>query len=267
MNVPDAPDISPVRTSFGDDFRRFFIRGLATVMPTLVTIWLILKLWEFLWGNLGQPIVWLLIRVNAYFHPEMQLGWWRHRLGTFWLELIGVVLAILVVYIVGLFVGHFLGRAAWRLIELGVMRIPFVRAIYPAVKQVSDFVLADRKAQFTGSRVVAVQPHASGIWSVGLITGPGIRRLSETVGSEMVTVFIPSSPTAFSGYVVVVPRENVVELPLTVEEVMRLLVTGGVSMPPSALQGGQADRPEEPVPAAGPGVPLGFPPPARPGAS
>jgi uncharacterized membrane protein len=80
----------------------------------------------------------------------------------------------------------------------------------------------------------------------------------------MVTVFIPSSPTAFSGYVVVVPRENVVDLPLTVEELMRLLVTGGVSMPTAALRGTppapEAARPVGPQP-------LPFPPPARPEAS
>jgi uncharacterized membrane protein len=264
MQAPDPQSPPPGRPNFGDDFRRFFIRGLATLMPTLVTIWLILKLWEFLWGNLGQPILWLLIEVNARFHPDMQLGWWRYKVGTFWLELIGVLLAILVVYMVGLLVGHFLGRAAWRLVEFCVMRIPFVRAIYPAVKQVTDFVLADRKVQFTGSRVVAVQPHTSGIWSVGLVTGPGIRPLSDTVGTEMVTVFIPSSPTAFSGYVVIVPRENVVDLPLTVEELMRLLVTGGVSMPNAALR---ATPPApETVQPAGP-QPLPFSAPARPEAS
>jgi uncharacterized membrane protein len=255
MQVPDVQSSAPSR----NDFKRFFVRGLATLMPTLITIWLILKLWEFLWGNLGQPILYVLIKVNAYFHPHMQIQWWRHHLGTFWLELIGVVLAVLVVYIVGLFVGHFLGRAAWRLIELGVMRIPFVRAIYPAVKQVTDFVLADRKVTpFVGSRVVAVQPHAEGIWSVGLVTGPGIRRLSEAVGMEMVTVFIPSSPTAFSGYVVVVPRDKVVELPLSVEELMRLLVTGGVSMPTSALKRGVPAGVQEAAPAP----PLPFSPPA-----
>ena len=72
-------------------------------------------------------------------------------------------------------------------------------------------------------------PHACGIWSIGLVTGEGIRSLSEKTGQEMVTVFVPSSPTAVAGYVLVVPRASAVELPLTVEEAMRLLITGGVS--------------------------------------
>lgn len=230
------PPNSPVsdKTSFLGDFRRFFVRGLATLLPTLITVVLLFKFWEILWDYLGRHIItalkwghiWLL---GDHPHPIGQVKWWWDRLEVWQVELLGVGLAVVLVYIVGLFVGHILGRTAWRLVEVGVMRIPLVRAIYPAVKQVTDFLLTDRTSQLKSSRVVAVQPHASGIWSLGLVTGPGVRSLAEVVKTEMVTVFIPSSPTAFSGYVVVVPREQVVELPLTVEEAMRLLITGGVS--------------------------------------
>jgi uncharacterized membrane protein len=134
------------------------------------------------------------------------------------------------------------------------------------VKQVTDFVLADRRSQIQASRVVAVRPHADDIWSIGLVTGPGLKSLTDVVGTEMLTVFIPSSPTSFSGYVLVVPRSKVVELPLSVEEAMRLLVTGGVSGPgvikpgallgeelkgKKALSGGQAASGPEAAEAAG----------------
>jgi uncharacterized membrane protein len=143
-----------------------------------------------------------------------------------------VLLAILLVYIVGVFVGNLIGRQFYRLAEAAVMRIPLVRAVYPAVKQVTDFViLSNRSNQFAGSHVVACQPHQGGIWSIGLITGGGLRPLNEAAGEDLVTVFIPSTPTAFSGYVLVVPRRSVVELPMTVEEAMRLLVSGGVIVP------------------------------------
>jgi uncharacterized membrane protein len=141
---------------------------------------------------------------------------------------------VLLIYILGVLVGNFIGRTFYRLLEIAVMRIPFVRAIYPAVKQVTDFLLANRGSSFSGSHVVAVQPHEKGIWSIGLLTGSGLRALAEVAGEEMVTVFVPSSPTAFSGYVLVVPRNHVVELPLTVEEAMRLLVSGGVIVPDGA---------------------------------
>jgi uncharacterized membrane protein len=140
-------------------------------------------------------------------------------------------LAVILVYIIGLFVGNLIGRTLWRLAELALMRIPVVRAIYPSVKQVTDFLLADRTNQFRQSRVVAVQHRAQNVWTIGLVTGAGVQTLSERAAESMLTVFVPSSPTAFSGYVVVVPRSNVIELPLTVEEALRLLISGGVIEP------------------------------------
>jgi uncharacterized membrane protein len=226
------------RVTFLDDFRRFFQRGLAALMPTLITMWLLVWAWEFLWNNVGQHVIWFI----RWCQWELgQRGVLQDTPGAliyrnlpdeaFTTRLLGVALAILLVYIVGVFVGNLLGRTAWRLIEHAVMRIPLIRAIYPAVKQVTDFLLSERTAQFQGSAVVAVEPHAKGIWSIGLVTGRGLGPLSQETGQEMVTVFVPSSPTAFSGYVLVVPRESVIELPLKVEEAMRLLVSGGVIVP------------------------------------
>jgi uncharacterized membrane protein len=115
------------------------------------------------------------------------------------------------------------------------MRIPLIRAVYPAVKQVTDFILKNRRDdRFASSHVVAVQPHEKGIWSIGLITGGTLQPLSDATGEDLVTVFVPSTPTAFTGYVLIVPRRHVVELPMTVEEAMRLLVSGGVIAPDKA---------------------------------
>ncbi len=221
------------RVSFSEDFRRFFVRGLATLLPTLITLLLLMKVWEILWEYLGRHIIAVVRLAHGYTVSENaahRVKWfWDTHLDRWQVELIGVLLAIIVVYIVGLFVGGLLGRTAWRLVEMGVMRMPLVRGIYAAAKQVTDFVLADQKGAITARSVVAVQPHACGIWSIGLVTGDGVRSLSEKTGRDMVTVFVPSSPTAVAGYVLVVPRDSVVELPLTVEEAMRLLITGGVS--------------------------------------
>ena len=232
------------KASFGEDFRRFFVRGLAALLPTLITLWLLVKVWEFLWEALGRHII-LAIRFFWYrlggwwIVPDEPAGYIRRALPpeSFGTQLVGVLLAILLVYIVGVFVGNFIGRQFWRLGEMTVMRIPLVRAIYPAVKQVTDLFLADRTGHFAGSRVVAIEHRAQGVWTIGLVTGPGLKALSESAGDEMVTVFVPSTPTAFSGYVVVVPRQSVVELPLTVEEAMRLLVSGGVLAPPAGKSG------------------------------
>jgi uncharacterized membrane protein len=224
--------------SFGEDFRRFFLSGMAALLPTLITLWLLVWAWNFLWESLGQHIIfgikwmWLSMAESGVVRaePAGYIGryWSEDRLHT---RVVGVILAVLLVYVIGVFVGNFIGRTFYRLAERAVMRIPLVRAVYPAVKQVTDFVLSKRRDQFATSHVVAVQPHEQGIWSIGLITGAGLKPLNAVVGEDLVTVFVPSTPTAFSGYVLVVPRRNVVELPMTVEEAMRLLVSGGVIVP------------------------------------
>ena len=223
---------------FGEDFKRFFMRGLAAIAPTLVTLWLLIWAWDFLWSNIGKFIInfiriawddaiaqgWLPFQTRHYIRLQLD----DTNIGT---RILGVVLSVVLVYVIGVFVGNLIGRAFWRVAERAWLRIPLVRAIYPAVKQVTDFVLADHAQQFEGARVVAVQPHEQNIWSVGLVTSSRQWTLGENGPEEMVTVFIPSTPTSFSGYVLVVPRSKVVELPMTVEEAMRLLVTGGVIMP------------------------------------
>lgn len=228
------------RVSFTDDFRRFFVRGLATLMPTLVTLWLLTWLWNFLWTSIGQHVIfgirwgWLRL-VDAGVLEPTSAGNIRHRLNDddFSVRLMGVGLAILVVYLVGVLVGNLIGRAFYRIGERAVMRLPLIRAIYPAVKQVTDFLLAERKqSHFAGSRVVAVQSRAQGVWSIGFVTNSGYGPLNRATGGDMVTVFVPSTPTAFSGYVLVAHREATVDLPLTVEQAMRLLLSGGVIVPP-----------------------------------
>lgn len=226
------------RPTFGEDFRRFFRSGVAALLPTLITFWLLVWAWNFLWEYLGRHLIfglkWIWLELAGVgivrSEPAGYTGpyWSGDDIST---RILGVVLAVLLIYVVGVFIGNFIGRTFYRLLESAVMRIPLVRAIYPSVKQVTDFILTNRRSQFVASHVVAVQPHEKGIWSIGLVTGPGLRPLSEVTGSEMVTVFVPSTPTAFTGYVLVVPRKAVVELPLTVEEAMRMLVSGGVIAP------------------------------------
>ena len=225
---PDRPERS----------RTFFVRGLKTLLPTLITLYLVIWVWQFLWQNVGQHLIWALQNVQYQLGgPDAQWGAiyrsWHTDRGEWhwWAQPVGVSLAVLIVYLVGLLVGNLIGRFFWRLGESLVLRIPVVRAIYPAAKQVTDFVLNEKSAAPGTARVVACRPHENGIWSIGLVTGPGLESLESASGQELVTVFIPSSPTAFSGYVLVVPRAELVELPLRADEAMRLLVSGGVLAP------------------------------------
>ncbi len=237
LSVKPTPEPPP--TGLTATFVRFFIKGLAALMPTLITLLVLVKVWGFLWEAVGQHIIvaigwmWWTLSNNGLlpYKSAGQIGrLWNER--DFKVQAIGVSLAILTIYVVGLFVGNIIGRTFWRLLEGGVMKIPLIKQIYPAVKQVTDLFFTEKdNHQFDGSRVVACQARHHGVWAVGLVTGNGLEPLSDAIGRDMVTVFIPSSPTAFAGYVVVVQRRDLVELPMSVDQLMRLLMTGGVVSP------------------------------------
>jgi uncharacterized membrane protein len=248
------PGARPHRVTFSQDFKQFFLRGLAALLPTLITLWLLLWAWNFLWESLGQHLIYVLKWLWLDFAEQGFLPYKPAAyISNYWSDdqfrtrLVGVLLAVVTVYIVGFFVGNLIGRTFWKLGERLVMKIPIVRAIYPAVKQITDWLLTDRSSQFQSSRVVAVQPHEKGIWSIGLITGQGLAPMNEATGEDMIMVFMPNSPAAFSGYVLVVPRSQIVELPLTVEEAMRLFISGGVIVPGNQVEiGGRIVQPRIP---------------------
>jgi uncharacterized membrane protein len=130
-----------------------------------------------------------------------------------------------------LFLASLIGRTTWRIVERFLYRIPIVRAIYPNIKQVTDFLFTDRQLQFSG--VVAVPYPRQGIWSLGLITGPPLETLQEQAGAdrELVNIFIPSSPTPVTGYVITVYRDETIDLGLSMDEVLRYTISGGVIKP------------------------------------
>ena len=117
-NKTELP-LPPTRSHFAEDFRRFFLRGLAALMPTLITLWLLIKVWDFLWESLGQYIIWAissiwfsLVRyglVKPIEPAAIRWFFWAGDQPRWTTQLIGVLLAVLLVYIVGLFVGNLSG--------------------------------------------------------------------------------------------------------------------------------------------------------------
>lgn len=143
----------------------------------------------------------------------------------------GFVIAVLLVYFVGFFLASFIGRSIWRMLETLLVRVPLVKAVYPAVKQITDFLFREQHfKEYT--LVVAVQYPRKGVWSSGLVTGPPLRSIQSGTPEELVTISVPSSPTPFTGYVISAPRADVVETPLSIEEAFRFVVSGGVVRPP-----------------------------------
>ena len=165
---------------------------------------------------------------------------WQIAATKYRLHLLGFVIAIILVYFVGIFLASVIGRASWRAGERLLRRIPLVRAIYPSIKQITDFLLSERSVSFYG--VVAVQYPRKGCWSVGLTTGAPLPKVQQAVSQELVTVYVPSSPTPITGYVVQVPREDVVALNMSIDEALRFTISAGVITPGVALPSPLSDN-------------------------
>ncbi len=239
--------------TFTQDFKRNFFRGLAAMLPTILTLMIIIFAFQFIQKYVGRHLnvtaQWVVVQFRTL-SGGGGISWrgdeaeWIN-VENFWsahhLDLLGIVLAFVAVYIFGRFLASLVGRSIWRLVDTTLSRLPFIRQIYPQVKQVTDYLFAGRAVHF--SRVVAVEYPRRGMWSLGLVTAPGMRSLQDVVKQDLLTIFIPSSPTPMTGYTVTVPRQDVIEVPLTIDEAFRFTISGGVILPP-AQQTGEMDAEE-----------------------
>ena len=172
--------------------------------------------------------------------------WWKRYAVP--LDLIGLLIAVVLIYTVGRLVGSFIGHKLYRRGELLLQKIP----LYSSVRQVTDVLLGGSQDKIRFSRVVAVEYPRRGVWSVGLVTGDTMRTISEKVNQACLTVFVPSSPTPFTGYVITVPKDDTIDLQISIDEALRFTISGGVIIPaPQQLASGRAettvdDAPNEP---------------------
>ncbi len=296
---------TPSARTFSSDFKRFFIRGLVVLLPSVLTLWILVTAYKFVDNTIAEPInrgVRLAINnlaphwgafgplleptneavdgelnqrlaagtevTREQVHDELREAirtdsalrratiktWWDRR---WYLDLIGLIVAIVAVYIAGRLLGGFFGRRIYRKVEGVITTLPVFKQVYPYVKQVVDFLFSDEQPM-KFNRVVVVEYPRKGIWSVGFLTGNTMKSIARESG-DAVTVFIPSSPTPFTGYTITVPRREAIEVPITVEQAIRFAVTGGVLVPDNQIipEGVLPQIP--PPPDATQSEPLGLP--------
>lgn len=257
--------------TFEGDFKKFFGRGLAILLPSILTLWILWQAFVFVFSNVAGPInagtraaiVWVVPMVVS----DDDLPEWfaisddrverarnnetrgyrpgvsdkviktdlrREYLATYWedhwyLNLTGLLVAIILIYLAGVLLSNFLGKRLYASLERLISRIPGFKQVYPHVKQMVDLILGEKKMAFRD--VVLVEYPSQGIWTVGFLTGESIRQIDQTAGSRVSSVFIPTSPTPFTGFTINVVREKIVRLDVSVEEALRFVITAGVLTP------------------------------------
>ena len=159
----------------------------------------------------------------------------NERLDKFWinvaLSVAGFLIALSIVCVIGALLASVVGKTLWRIVEKFIMNTPVLRQVYPYVKQITDFLLTREEQKKLFSRVVAVEYPRKGIWSMGMVTGSGLKKVVDNVKKEFLTVLIPTSPTPFTGFVIMVPKKQTIELDMTVEEALIFAVSAGVITP------------------------------------
>jgi uncharacterized membrane protein len=190
--------------------------GLLVWLPILATVLVV----RFILDVMDRT----LLLLPAGLQPELWMG--LHVPG------LGALLAIVILLFTGLLVTNFIGRTLVDLWEELLHRIPFVRAIYGGVKSFSETILSNSGNSF--KKVLLVQYPRAGVWSVGFQTASDIPEITARTGVSQVCVFIPTTPNPTSGFIVMVPRSEVIELDMSVDAAMKMIVTLGVVTPASA---------------------------------
>ena len=233
--------------------KKTFIKGLATLLPAILTVYIFLVVFNFVRNNVSEPInifvgkqlystEWGRKYLNERFEVPLtsdddkplegeelkielknRLDWWP-----------GFIIAFLVVMAVGFLIASWLGRRIFRSGERLLTRLPVIKVIYPYAKQVTDFVFGEKEKPAYSS-VVAMQFPRPGTWAVGFITGEGLRSIKERTKRKMVNVFIPCSPAPMSGFTLITPEDEVVPIDITVDEAMRFIISAGVIVPQQQL--------------------------------
>jgi uncharacterized membrane protein len=145
-----------------------------------------------------------------------------------------LIVFIALMYLLGTLFAAGLGRAFWNWVEHGVGRLPVVRAVYSSTKQVTNYVFSDRELEFT--RVVAVEYPCRGVWSLAFVTNEGMIDVQKAAGEPVLTILLPTSPVPVSGYTMLVPKSEVLDVDMTVEQAVEYIVSCGVVLPPAQLE-------------------------------
>ena len=201
--------------------RRYLVAGLLIWIPLGITIFLI----TFAVRQMDKTLA----VIPDKYQPGNIL---KHLFGTeeaVHIPGFGVILIVLVVLLTGVFVANFVGRAFVGGWESLLDRIPVVRAIYSAAKNFAEIVFSDSSQSF--KKVLLIQYPRKGLYSLCFQTSTGLGEVENRIGEDVVCVFVPTTPNPTSGVVIIVPKKDVIELDMNVDEALKMVISLGVVIP------------------------------------
>lgn len=195
-------------------FKRYLITGLLVLVPLAITVWVLATLIGIMDRSLLLlPMAWRPEALFGYSIPGM-----------------GAVLTILIVLVTGLIATNFFGRRILLFWEGILARVPVVKSIYYSVKQVSDTLFSDSGQAFR--KALLVQYPRAGCWTIAFQTGQPGGSVARHLPGDHVSVYVPTTPNPTSGFFLMMPVSEVVELDMSVDEALKYIISMGVVVPP-----------------------------------
>jgi uncharacterized membrane protein len=232
-SAPDSGDPAPKRRiGFWNRLRAYFLAGVLVTSPVVITLAL---------------AYWLINFVDSHVVPLIPVRWnpdtyLRDYFG-FKISIPGLGLLILIILItlIGWLTAGYLGRIFVRIGENIVARMPVIRGIYGAVKQIMETIFRNQSQAFR--RAVLVEYPRRGLWTIAFVTGRSEGEVKNLIKEELVNIYVPTTPNPTSGFLLFVPREDVIYLSMSVEEAFKLVISGGLVTPPDRRPDAQQKAP------------------------
>ncbi len=187
--------------------QKHFLTGLLAISPLAITTWILWRFYLLVSANMKPWLQRIPALTDAY--PD------------FFLTVIGAFVFLLLIVLVGVFTRNVIGVAFFRMVERFFVRIPVVKSVFSATKQLAEVFLQDRRTAF--QKVVVFEYPRPGLYSLGFVT-------RDEPADPLMNVFLPTTPNPTSGFMLLIPRDQVRELDIPVEEAIKLVVSGGSIM-------------------------------------
>ncbi|MGZ8409454.1 MAG: DUF502 domain-containing protein [Hyphomicrobium sp.] len=195
--------------------RAYLLAGILVTAPISITIYIAWLIVSFIDAAIN-PLI------PARYNPETYL--------PFALPGLGVVILLVMLTLIGAMTAGYVGRTIMRAYEVLLARMPIVRSVYSAVKQIVEAVLAQQSGAFR--EAVLVEYPRPGLWAIAFITGRTEGEVQNLTADETINVFLPTTPNPTSGFLLFVPKKDLVPLNMTVEEAIKMIISGGIVTPP-----------------------------------
>lgn len=206
-------DQDPFHLRLRGSLRRFFFAGLLTILPLVISIWIVAWLLEIL--ESGARLL------PAPARPENWL--------PFYLPGLGALFTVLLIILVGFIVSNVVIQRFQTYLNSLLLRIPVFRGVYSAVKRLVEAILQQQHQDFR--RVVLIEYPRRGLYAVALMTGVSQGEVQEKTENRLINVFVPTTPNPTSGFYLLVPETDVIPLEMSVEEAFKLVMSGGIVTP------------------------------------